>query len=79
LEPEDEGSSSSDKVARYGISTKSRIFLAFAVRCRAEVRNPRGENIQMLFCKNFEHKLDSNYWQANKVSGKSSFFAEKKS
>jgi len=48
-------------------SEQSWIVFSLAVCWGAKVRSPHGEQVQNAIGENFGHKLDSNYWQANKV------------
>jgi len=51
---------------RHGF-TKRWLFFAFVVRWSAKVRSIHGERVQTASLAEFRHKLDSNYWQTDKV------------
>jgi len=48
-------------------SEQSWILFAFAVRWGAKVRSPHYKKFKMPSWKNFGHKMDSTFWQTNKV------------
>jgi len=68
VEPRGKRCSSSKDISQQGLTLKqSGTFFAFAIRWGVKVRNPTGEKSKMQSWENFGHKLDTTYWQANKV------------